>query len=203
MISTIIFDVSEVLFQGLLGFEKVLSARLGQQVPDNLLWEQKEVQEFFRGQRKELPMWQAVIDRYDWNTDPQELHGLVRQYFTPIQGTIDVARELRQAGFMMGIISVHGREWVHFLDTTWTYHEVFDHQSYSFQSGHLKPETGAFMASLAGLNRIKPTGAGNCLFIDDSPVNIDAAKRLGFRAVLFRNAAQLRHELAEKHGLLS
>jgi len=39
------------------------------------------------------------------------------------------------------------------------------------------------------------------LFVDDAPVNVAAAARLGFHAVLFSGAEALRAELVE-HGLL-
>jgi putative hydrolase of the HAD superfamily len=35
-----------------------------------------------------------------------------------------------------------------------------------------------------------------CVFIDDRPLNVESALRVGMRAVRFENAAQLRHELA-------
>jgi len=44
--------------------------------------------------------------------------------------------------------------------------------------------------------------ASNSLFIDDSPVNIQAASRLGFDTVLFESAEQLKEEII-KRGLLN
>jgi HAD superfamily hydrolase (TIGR01509 family) len=37
--------------------------------------------------------------------------------------------------------------------------------------------------------------AEESIFIDDLPVNIDAARRAGLHAILFRDAAQCQHEL--------
>jgi putative hydrolase of the HAD superfamily len=37
---------------------------------------------------------------------------------------------------------------------------------------------------------------GECAFVDDRPLNVEAARRVGMRAIRFENAAQLRRELA-------
>ena len=39
--------------------------------------------------------------------------------------------------------------------------------------------------------------AEECLFVDNNQVNVDAARSLGFRTILFKNAEQLRKELLE------
>ena len=43
--------------------------------------------------------------------------------------------------------------------------------------------------------------APECLFIDDSPANVAAAQSLGFEAIRFESAAQLRKQLQEKNLL--
>jgi putative hydrolase of the HAD superfamily len=40
-----------------------------------------------------------------------------------------------------------------------------------------------------------------CLFVDDRPLNVDAARQTGMRSIRFENAAQLRRELTA-HGVL-
>lgn len=55
-----------------------------------------------------------------------------------------------------------------------------------------KPNKEIFNFLLKEINQ-KPE---NCLFIDNSPVNIAVAKKLGFNAILFKNLNQLKKELA-------
>jgi len=60
-----------------------------------------------------------------------------------------------------------------------------------------KPDEEIFRLFLQRIGR----SAEDCVFIDDAQVNIDAANRLGFTGILFRNAAELRADL-EKIGVL-
>ena len=43
--------------------------------------------------------------------------------------------------------------------------------------------------------------AADCLFIDDSPANVAAARQLGFDAVRFENASTLERELERRNML--
>ena len=68
----------------------------------------------------------------------------------------------------------------------------FDNALFSNEIGLKKPSEEIFTFLLDEINQ-KPE---NCLFIDDSPVNIAVAKKLGFNAILFKNLNQLKEELA-------
>ena len=53
--------------------------------------------------------------------------------------------------------------------------------------GAAKPEPEAFLHAC----QVADTAPARCLFVDDSDVNVDAARRLGFRAHRFRGVAGL------------
>jgi putative hydrolase of the HAD superfamily len=63
----------------------------------------------------------------------------------------------------------------------------------SHELGLRKPSPNIYRAALK-LSRTKPE---ETVFIDDLAANVDAAKKLGFNAIRFRGAADLRRRLAE------
>lgn len=67
----------------------------------------------------------------------------------------------------------------------------------SSELGARKPDARFFEAMTERLG----ASPGECVFVDDQPRNCDAARALGFDAVLFEGAPQLRDALA-KRGLL-
>jgi putative hydrolase of the HAD superfamily len=60
---------------------------------------------------------------------------------------------------------------------------------YSCHLGRVKPEPEAYLAVLDGLG----VEAGRVVFFDDREANVQAARKLGIRAHVFTDAAQLRH----------
>jgi putative hydrolase of the HAD superfamily len=58
--------------------------------------------------------------------------------------------------------------------------------------GQVKPDEDIYRNALG----IAGCGTGDAIFIDDRPVNVETATRLGFRAILFQGLDVLRAELA-------
>jgi putative hydrolase of the HAD superfamily len=58
--------------------------------------------------------------------------------------------------------------------------------------GIRKPDEGIYRLALEVTQR----APGECLFIDDRDLNLECARQLGFRTILFKNATQLRSDLA-------
>jgi putative hydrolase of the HAD superfamily len=57
--------------------------------------------------------------------------------------------------------------------------------------GVRKPDAGIYRLAL----RISQRPAEECVFIDDRSLNLECARELGMRTILYQNAAQLRKEL--------
>lgn len=104
---------------------------------------------------------------------------------TPNEDLIDYVRGL-QGLCRLGILSnsfVGARE-----RETALYHfdELVEQIVYSHEIGIEKPDLGAFEAACAGLE-VRP---GDCLFIDDAAVNVEAAQAAGMQAHLFEGNAR-------------
>jgi HAD superfamily hydrolase (TIGR01509 family) len=86
---------------------------------------------------------------------------------------------------------VHGKEWIDYCEKKFDYHKLFCSVTYSFEVGVSKPDPQAFNLILEKLH-VTPT---ECLFIDDSLRNVEAAAKLGINAIQFENSKQLKSEL--------
>ncbi len=123
-------------------------------------------------------------------------NGLAEAHDVPIQGTIDIVEELKAAGTALYAITNASHETVRVLRDLYTYPALFLDVVVSAEEGLVKPDPAIFERFLErnGLE------AGACVFIDDSPRNIEGARGVGMDAIHFTDPEVLRRELA-KRGL--
>ncbi len=128
-----------------------------------------------------------------------EYEDYIRAYWTrweemvpgQISGTVDILAGLREQGYSLAVLSnwsaeTHARVYKQFEFLHW-----FDEVVISGQVKLIKPSPAIFDLLLARLRR----PAEECLFIDDSPANVQAASELGIQTILFASPEQLRTEL--------
>jgi 2-haloacid dehalogenase len=135
---------------------------------------------------------------------PQQA-GLIRAFFDrwpemvagAIEQTVEILAELRGAGRALYALSnwsaetfPHARERFEFLG--W-----FDCAVISGEIGLVKPNREVFDFLLGKSGR----RAEECVFIDDSPANVAAAREIGFDAIHFHSPRRLRDELMSR-GIL-
>ncbi len=193
MITTIIFDLSEVYLHGMWGIEAVIEKTIQKEVPDDALYLTSEAQQFHLGQITEEAFWQAMIQKYDWPISVAELKKIIRQNMTEIKGTREIIETLKTHGYRLGLLSVHAKEWIEHCETEFDYHKLFHSVMYSFEVQVCKPEPKAFELILEKLD----VTAEECLFIDDSEINIAAAQALGIQTIQFENPTQLKQALSK------
>ncbi len=68
----------------------------------------------------------------------------------------------------------------------------FDRLVLSFEVGHIKPSRPFYLACAEAAG----AAPGDCVFIDDLAENVEGARAAGLSAVLYRNVAALRGDLA-------
>ena len=97
---------------------------------------------------------------------------------------IRVARELKAKNIRLFILSNNFMERADYYEDNFRFlDELFDKIYYSWQTGFVKPDTRAFKKVLSD-NNLK---AKECVYVDNQKGNIDSAKRLGMRTILFTN----------------
>jgi 2-haloacid dehalogenase len=114
-----------------------------------------------------------------------------------ITETVDVLASIKKAGYPLYALS----NWsVVKFDEIRIEHEFltwFDDIVLSGEVKIAKPDEGIYQALLDRTGR----PAEECLFIDDSAVNIAAARELGFQTILYKSPQQLKSEL-QRQGYL-
>jgi FMN phosphatase YigB (HAD superfamily) len=191
-VEAILFDLSEVVLRGLKGTNELLGVRLNRAIAEDAFLG-SDATRLFHGEILEDEYLGSLIATHDWGIAADDLKGLIRSNFGPVEGTASVIADLKGQGYRLGLLSVHAREWVDFCEKRFRHHEAFDVAVYSFEQGIGKPEPAAYAHALDALESTPE----QTIFIDDSPVNVQAARELGLSAIAFEGADSLRGQLIE------
>lgn len=114
-----------------------------------------------------------------------------------VRPAVEIMREIKRAGYPVYGLSNWSTETFPLLQHRYQFLPELDGYLLSGMAGVAKPDEEIFRIFLARFER----NAEDCVFIDDTQANVDAARRLGFNAILFTSAGQLRVALV-KIGVL-
>jgi 2-haloacid dehalogenase len=122
---------------------------------------------------------QLYVDRW-----PETIRGF-------FEGTLEIVRELHASGTPLYVLSNWaGETWAR-VEQDFAFLEFFDDVIISGHVGMAKPNDAIFKMARDQFN-VDPAAT---LFIDDGLKNVDAAKGVGFQAVLFETPEKLRQDL--------
>ena len=125
-----------------------------------------------------------------------ELHRFSEIYFDalhPNEPIIDLMREIKQQGHRMALLTNNVREWEPLWRTMLPVDEIFEVVVDSGFVGCRKPDREIYELTL---RRLGGTDPRECLFIDDTELNCDAARKLGMSAVHYRDNEQAIGEIS-------
>jgi 2-haloacid dehalogenase len=109
----------------------------------------------------------------------------------PIQPTVDMLYELKASGYPLYGLSNWSAETFERVRHKYAFMDCFDDIVISGEVKLIKPDPRIYKLLLERIDR----RAEECLFIDDSEMNIAAANRLGFMTIRFESPPQLEDEL--------
>ena len=117
---------------------------------------------------------------------------------TPIPDSLQLGRELNRSGkYLMSTINNESKELNLHRIQTFGLREIFSLFVSSCFVGLRKPEEGIYRLAL----EITQRPPEECCFIDDRPLNLDSAARLGMQVIQMKTAEQLRADL-QKLGVI-
>jgi putative hydrolase of the HAD superfamily len=105
--------------------------------------------------------------------------------------------DLRASGIRTGILSNLPRPLGERLRTVRGFLEHFDHVTFSYELGLVKPEREIYDDAVRGAG----VPAGECLFLDDRSENIEGAHAAGLKAELFTTWEEFVAEMPGRYGL--
>jgi putative hydrolase of the HAD superfamily len=117
------------------------------------------------------------------------LRGFSQSYFANLHANAEVIaymRSLRERGLRLAILTNNVREWEPMWRSKLPVDEIFDVVVDSAFVGMRKPDRDIFELTLERLG----LSASECVFVDDTEINCQAARELGMAAVWFRSSRQ-------------
>jgi len=132
---------------------------------------------------EEFPHYANLIHAYDihWEESLTGTH----------DETIEIVRKLKHAGWHLYLLSNFSVEKFELIKSKYDFLDLFDDMIISGEHKTVKPNPVIFNITLQRIKR----QAQECLFIDDSLPNIEAAHRLGFQTIHYQSPTQLRADL--------
>ncbi|MCI9149900.1 MAG: HAD family phosphatase [Lachnospiraceae bacterium] len=152
------------------------------------------------------PMWNEldrsslsdpeILERFIQN-DP-EIEGDIRLMWQHNREMIrcydyshDWIRSLKKKGYSCYILSNYARYTYGQTREELSFEELMDGSIFSWQVQQVKPEPAIFETLLERFS-LKPA---ECVFLDDTRANVEAARALGIRGIVFESYGQAREEL--------
>jgi haloacid dehalogenase superfamily, subfamily IA, variant 3 with third motif having DD or ED len=138
-----------------------------------------------------------------------ELHRFRDVYFEaldPNHEMVGLMREVKGRGYRTALLTNNVREWEPLWRSMLPVDEIFELVVDSAFVGMRKPERGIYELTLERLRAHDPgelggLDFGECLFVDDVDVNVEAARELGMQVVHFRETEQAVAEVRAALGL--
>jgi len=123
---------------------------------------------------------------------PAEIIDAIHGLSTPIPETLELLRTIKATGrYGLMTINNESRELNDFRITKFGLCDIFSAFFTSCYLDLVKPQPQHYRRAL----EISQRSPAECIFVDDRPMNVEVAKILGMRTILFRNAGQLAEEL--------
>jgi putative hydrolase of the HAD superfamily len=119
-----------------------------------------------------------------------ELHRFRDIYFDaldPNEPMIELMRDLKRRGYRLALLTNNVREWEPLWRSMLPVEEIFELIVDSAFVGMRKPDPEIYELTLERLGAVSPA---ECIFIDDTDLNCDAARELGMTAVNFKTNEQ-------------
>ena len=148
-----------------------------------------------RGDLTGLAFWEKLVSDAGLKLSSEQIadlnHWDARMWTTINPETLAWHRQLKGHGLKTGILSNMGDSVLDNIKRNFSWIEDFDVLIWSYQHRMAKPQPEIYHLLLDQLG----TAPEETLFLDDKLENIEAARRLGIRALQFSTVDQLREDL--------
>ena len=165
---------------------------------DKLYWDDRPA--FDVGKLSGVEYWRKILAETGQKAAPETVEELNywdgRMWTTENRPMIEWQVALKKRGLKTAILSNMGDTILASLERDFKWLDRFDVLIWSYQHGMGKPDEEIYRLTLEKLG----VEAGETLFVDDRPRNIEPARKLGIKALLYSTMEQLKADLV-KQGL--
>ncbi len=196
MVKAVIFDLWDTLGSKGFAIHRLLQERFKiKDYPDYHADYENCVQLKKWASKEELA--KAFLDKFNIQVNEKNIKDIVSMYDRGIEnaklfdGIKEILKSL-QKKYKLGLISNTTNFEISFVDRT-NIRTFFNAVVCSFDVGKTKPALEIFREIASRLS----VKLSDCLFIDDSVDNIEAARGYGLKAIHFKDVSQLKKDLAE------
>lgn len=194
MIDTIIFDVGMVLVDFCwkehiagFGFPEETAKIVGEAVFQSAAWAETDKGILSEAELTALFIQNAPEYEKEIRQVCADFGGAIRQY----EYAVPWIKELKEKGYKVYILSNYGEKTYFDSIKELNFMEEADGGIFSYTVKKVKPEPEIYLL-LAEKYNLQPE---NCVFLDDSRNNVEAARKLGFHAIQFTERKQAVLEL--------
>lgn len=194
-IKTVIFDLGGVYFtDGTKRAIDIISQRW------NL--EQSKVADVFKGkigtayresQISHEEFWRQAKETLGIDAPMEELGEIWLNGYVPIEGTVEIIKELKEKGYEILYLSDNVQERIDYIEEKYHFLQYFKSGVFSHIAGVRKPNPKIYQLALEESSN----PAENCVYIDDKPNLLEEADKLGMATIAFVNADETRKKLIE------
>lgn len=182
MIKAIIFDCFGVIYSR--SFEYVRDI-----APDEKKSELENIRiQHDRGYLNQSEFLEQIGEVIGWS--PDRVGALLREKHVLNQDLLELIKQLK-AQYKIGLLSNIGQGWIDELFSEELKQQLFDSVVESERVHMIKPEPEIYHYAASALGMLPE----ECCFIDDSPRNIEGAKRVGMETILFTSTSNMHKAL--------
>lgn len=164
---------------------------------EQLYWTDRHA--YDEGKLTGLGFWQKLCTDAGLDLSPAQIEELdlwdARMWTTQNPAMVAWMVQLKERGLRTAILSNMGDSVHANIEREFKWLERFDVLVWSYRLGIAKPDPAIYRFVLEQLG----TRAEETLFLDDKPVNIEAARALGMQGIVFSTVKQLRADLVERN----
>lgn len=194
MVKNVVFDLGNVLLDfnsDQIIADHVKDKKLHQEISEKI-FNSREWILLDRGEITAKEATNRFIKRMPHNEElVREIMDNWKHYLTPIQENIEVLNNIAQKPLKLYVLSNFHKEAFEEVYEKYDFFNHFDGMIISYREKTVKPEKEIYEKLIYRYN-LKPDST---LFIDDSERNIDTAKKLGFKTILFNDNIKLRNSV--------
>lgn len=194
-ITTVIFDAGGVLHESNSALQNDLISELGISEESLSNIEAEFLSLLGAGKIDEATFWQKVQDKHNIrqvHVDENLLGRAFNDDLVPFSEVRNIVVQLRHVGIKTAVLSNTIEPHAKALRTAGLYND-FDAVLLSHEIGLRKPGRKIYEYAL----KVLQSEPKKTIFIDDSPKNIEAARKIGIHSILFQNPTQLKNELTQ------